>query len=160
MEFEPIGVVRSNHASANGTPIQPRFATGCEGRIELRAELVEGLLDLEGFERIWILYILDRSAFRGLQVIPYRDTRPHGIFATRAPARPNPIGMSCVRLKGIRGHILDLEEVDILDGTPVLDIKPYIPEYDAYPEASAGWVEAESVRQGPRVADERFEGRR
>lgn len=157
MSFEPIGVVRSSHASAKGTPIQPRFAEGCRGRIELRPELAEGLLDLEGFDRIWIIYLLDRTAFRDLKIVPYRDTQPHGIFATRAPARPNPIGLSCVRLRGIRGHILDIEEVDILDGTPVLDLKPYIPEYDAYPEAKAGWVEAEAVRQGPRVADERFE---
>src|ERR1035438_167598 len=119
MEFEPIGVVRCSHVSAKGTPIQPRFAEGCQGSIELRPELAEGLLDLEGFERIWILYVLDRTAFRDLQVVPYRDTQAHGIFATRAPARPNPIGLSCVRLKGIHGHILDIEEVDILDGTHV-----------------------------------------
>ena len=157
MTFEPIGVVCSAHARAKGTPIQPCFAQGCPGRIELRPELAGGLQDLDGFERIWVLYLLDRTAFRDLQVLPYRDIRTHGIFATRAPARPNPIGLSCVRLRGIRGHILDIEEVDILDGTPVLDIKPYIPEYDAYPQAKAGWVEAESVRQGPKVADERFE---
>lgn len=160
MEFEPIGVLRSAHASAKGTPLQPCFAAGCAGRVELRPDLMEGLLDLEGFERIWILVLLDRTAFRELRVVPYRDTRAHGIFATRAPARPNPIGLSCVRLKEIRGHILEIEEVDILDGTPVLDIKPYIPEYDAYAEARTGWVASESVRQGPRVADERFEVRR
>src|ERR1035438_8956089 len=157
MEFEAIGVVRSSHASATGTPIQPRFAGACRGRIELRPELAEGLLDLEGFERIWVLYVLDRTEFRGLTVVPYRDTQPHGIFATRAPARPNPIGLSSVRLIGIRGSVLEIEEVDILDGTPVLDIKPYIPEYDAYPDAKAGRVEAEPVRQGPQVADGRFE---
>ena len=119
--------------------------------------LCDGLLDLDGFERIWVLYAFHRTEFRGLQVVPYRDTIPHGIFATRAPARPNPIGMSCVRLLGIRGHRLEIGEVDILDGTPILDIKPYIPEYDAYPAARAGWVEADAVRRGPRVADERFE---
>lgn len=157
MDFKPIGVVRSPHASAKGTPVQPRFAESCRGRIELLPGLVDGLMDLEGIERIWILYVLDRTVFQGLTVVPYRDTHPHGIFATRSPARPNPIGLSCVRLTGIRGHILDIEEVDILDGTPVLDIKPYIPEYDAYPAAGAGWVEQETVRLGPRVADGRFE---
>jgi tRNA-Thr(GGU) m(6)t(6)A37 methyltransferase TsaA len=159
MDFKPIGVVRSPHASAKGTLVQPRFAKSCRGRIELLPGLVDGLMDLQGFERIWVLCVLDRTGFRGLKVVPYRDIHPHGLFATRAPARPNPIGLSCVRLTGIRGHILDIEEVDILDGTPVLDIKPYIPEYDAYPEARAGWVEAESVRQRPCVADERFEAR-
>ena len=157
MRFEPIGLVRSAHARALGTPVQPCFAAGCPGRIELRPDLAEGLLDLRGFERIWVLYVFDRTQFRGLRVVPYRDTRSHGLFATRAPARPNPIGLSCVRLTGIRGATLDIEEVDILDGSPVLDIKPYIPEYDAYSDARAGWVEAESVRHGPRVADGRFE---
>jgi len=159
MEFEPIGVIRSSHFGAKGTPLQPRFAEGCRGTLELRPGLAEGLMDLEGFERVWLLVALDRTAFKELTVVPYRDTRPHGIFATRAPARPNPLGLSCVRLTGIRGHILDLEEVDLLDGTPVLDIKPYIPEYDAYPDARAGWTEDESVRRAPRLADERFEAK-
>jgi len=157
MAYPPIGKVRSGHAGSLGTPVQPRFAQGCRGELELRPELAEGLADLEGFERIWVIFAFDRSAFQGLRVVPYRDTHSHGIFATRAPARPNPIGLSCVRLLGIRGNILDLDEVDLLDGTPVLDIKPYIPDYDAYPEARAGWVDAQAVRQGPRVADARFE---
>jgi len=157
MDFTAIGTVRSGHAGASGTPVQPCFAQGCRGVLELRPELAEGLADLEGFERIWVLFAFDRSAFRGLTVVPYRDTRSHGIFATRAPARPNGIGLSCVRLLGIRGNLLDLDEVDLLDGTPVLDIKPYIPDYDSYPGVLAGWVEAEAVRQGPRVADGRFE---
>jgi tRNA-Thr(GGU) m(6)t(6)A37 methyltransferase TsaA len=160
MDFAPIGVLRSHHASAKGTPVQPCFAAGCPGWINLFPGLVDGLMDLEGFERIWVIFAFDRTEFQALKVLPYRDTAPHGIFATRAPARPNPIGMSCVRLKGIRGHVLDIEDVDILDGTPVLDIKPYIPEYDAYPGVAAGWVDASAVRQGPRVADERFEARR
>jgi len=157
MHFEPIGVIRSIHTSATGTPIQPAFAASSRGRIELRPELADGLKDLEGFDRIWVLYAFDRTEFKELQVIPYRDTRPHGIFATRAPARPNPIGLSCLRLLGIQGHILEIDEVDILDGTPVLDIKPYMPDYDAYPEARSGWADGESVRSGPSVADDRFE---
>jgi tRNA-Thr(GGU) m(6)t(6)A37 methyltransferase TsaA len=106
-----------------------------------------------------VLYVFDRTQFEGLQVVPYRDPNPHGIFATRAPARPNPIGISCVRLAGIRGHMLDIEDVDILDGTPVLDIKPYIPEFDAHPQARAGWMDSDAVRRGPQVADGRFEKR-
>jgi len=151
------GIVRSSHTSDAGTPIQPAFASTSKGRIELRPELAEGLKDLEGFDRIWVIYVFDRSAFKDLQVVPYRDKRPHGIFATRAPARPNPIGLSPVRLTAIHGSVLEIEEVDILDGTPVLDIKPYMPDYDAYPEARAGWADEEIVRQGPYVADDRFE---
>lgn len=159
MHFEPIGIVRSRFVQASGTPIQPCRAAGCEGRVELLPQFVEGLQDLEGFDRIWLIYCFDRAAKPKMRVIPYRDTIEHGMFATRVPARPNPIGISCVKLLGIEGAILRLSEVDILDGTPLLDIKPYIPQYDNYPVDRCGWIDR--LQRGPNdaavVADGRFD---
>jgi len=158
MVFEPIGVIRSAFTQATGTPIQPCRAAGSAGRVELLAPYVAGLQDLDGFDRIWLLYHFDRAAAARLQVIPYRDVVEHGIFATRVPARPNALGMSCVRLVQIAGAVLHLDEVDILDGTPLLDIKPYVPEYDNYPIRRCGWIDR--VPDVPVVADARFEKRR
>jgi tRNA-Thr(GGU) m(6)t(6)A37 methyltransferase TsaA len=117
---------------------------------------VEGLADLEGFDRIWLLYWCDRSARARMRVIPYRDTQERGLFATRAPARPNPIGLSCVRLLRIADHVLHIGDVDILDGTPLLDIKPYVPAFDSFPAARHGWLSERSTER--LVADGRFHG--
>lgn len=155
MNFEPIGVIHSPYRQAAGTPIQPYRAAGSPGWIALRPELVAGLKDLEGFERVWILYHFDRASEAKLHVIPYRDVVEHGIFATRVPARPNAIGMSCVRLVRIEGNILELADVDVLDGTPLLDIKPYVPQYDNYPVRRCGWIDR-APDKGV-VADGRFE---
>lgn len=157
MYFEPIGVIRSSFVQATGTPIQPSRAIDSVGCVELLPQFVEGLADLAGFDRIWLLYVFDRTAHARMRVIPYRDTVEHGIFATRVPARPNPIGMSCVKLIGIEGNVLRLAEVDILDGTPLLDIKPYVPQYDNYPITRCGWID--HLPDEPVVADGRFEKR-
>ena len=116
---------------------------------------MEGLADLDGFDRIWLIYWFHRASAAKMSVIPYRDTVAHGLFATRVPARPNLIGMSCVRLLNIEGQILRLAEVDILDDTPLLDIKPYVPQYDNYPVQRCGWLD--TVPDNPVVADDRFE---
>ena len=160
--FHAIGIVRSPHTKQKGTPIQPRFAEGTEGVIEIAEEYAEALRDLDGFERIWVLYVFDRASRPSLTVTPYIDTEPRGLFATRAPSRPNPVGMSCVRLLAVDGTTLRLAELDMLDGTPVLDIKPYAPRFDAYPDARAGWLDGEDVRRRASggLADERFEGGR
>lgn len=155
--FEPIGILHSSHFQQAGTPVQPCFAEGCSGVVELRPGLAEGLQDLEGFERIWLIYVLDRAEFRDLKVVPYLDTRGHGIFATRSPARPNPIGLSCVRVTRIQGHRIEIEEVDILNGTPILDIKPYVPAFDAHPAVASGWMSQVEMRAPRKVADGRFQ---
>jgi tRNA-Thr(GGU) m(6)t(6)A37 methyltransferase TsaA/thioredoxin type arsenate reductase len=157
MTLEPIGVIRSPFHQAAGTPIQPRAAGGAAGEVEIFPKFAAGLKDLEGFERIWILYWFDRANFdeRRLTVIPYLDSAPRGLFATRAPARPNPIGMSSVRLLEVCGNILKVADVDMLDGTPVLDIKPYVERFDSYEGVRSGWLEACDL-QG-KVADSRFE---
>jgi tRNA-Thr(GGU) m(6)t(6)A37 methyltransferase TsaA len=149
-----IGVVRTPFLEPTGTPIQPRFSEGTQGTISVRDEYAEGLDDIEGFERLWLIYWLDRIPAAKLKIVPYRDTRERGLFATRAPCRPNPIGLSVVRLLRREGSTLHVADVDLLDNTPLLDIKPYIPEYDAYPESRAGWVNETTVSR--KVADGRF----
>ena len=155
MHLTPIGTIRTPFRQATGTPIQPVRAAGTHGTVELFTPIVAGLADLAGFERVWLLYWFDRAREARMRVIPYRDHVERGLFATRAPARPNPIGLSCVRLLGIEAAVLHVAEVDILDGTPLLDIKPYVPHYDDYPVTRCGWID--TVPDIPVVADDRFE---
>jgi tRNA-Thr(GGU) m(6)t(6)A37 methyltransferase TsaA len=136
----PIGVIRSPWTEARGTPIQPTFAEGARGQLLVDPEHEAALTDIEGFERLWLIYWLDRSGPCRPLVTPYLDDRPHGVFATRSPARPNPIGLSAVRLLERRGCTLEVADVDVLDGTPLLDVKPYVPRFDAW-TGRAGWVD-------------------
>ena len=151
-----IGTIHSPFTQQAGTPTQPRNAEGIEGSVTLHPEYAPALLDLDGFDRVWLVYWFDRSRPAQLTVTPYHDTKPHGLFATRAPARINGIGISPVKLLGVEGNILRVSEIDILDGTPLLDIKPYVPEFDAYPEAKSGWLALAPERPGPVRADGRF----
>ncbi len=154
LTFSPIGVIHTPFHGATGTPIQTAFAEGAEGQVEVRDEVAEGLKDLEGFERIWLIYAFDRASDARLLVIPYRDTVHRGVFSTRAPCRPNPIGLSCVRLIRIEGNVLHVRNVDMLDGTPLLDIKPYAPRFDHFQVDRCGWLDRSDDH---RVADDRFE---
>jgi tRNA (adenine37-N6)-methyltransferase len=142
----PIGVVRSPFREKVEAPRQAAAARGVAGAIEIRAEHVHALSDLEGFERIWVLFWFDRAAFARSKVLPPRSDVKRGVFATRSPHRPNPIGMSAVRLERVCGTTLHVRDLDILDGTPVLDLKPYLPYADAFPESGAGWLEAPDPR--------------
>ena len=155
MKLTPIGIIHSPHQQATGTPIQASLATGVEGTVEVFPEYAPGLRDLDGFERIWLVYWFDRAAPAQLVVTPYLDATPRGLFATRAPARPNPIGLSPVRLLGITGHCLRVADLDVLDNTPLLDIKPYVPRFDRFDVTRCGWLDAVSARDG--LADDRFE---
>ncbi len=157
MHLTQIGVVHSPFTRAAGTPVQPFCATGTEGQIEIFDSYLDGLQDLDGFQRIWVLFWCHLASQPKLKVIPYRDTAAHGLFATRAPSRPNPIGLSTVRLLEISGRMLHVGELDILNGTPVLDIKPYVSQYDSYPTQRCGWLEGDQVQKGVIVADDRFE---
>ncbi len=156
MDLKPIGKIHSPFKEQAGTPIQPGWGDDPgEGEVEVFEEFAEGLADLDGFERIWLIYRLDRAAPAKLKVTPYRDTVEHGVFTTRSPSRPNAIGISCVRLLGVEGRRLHVAELDILDGTPLLDIKPYSPRFDAWPDAKAGWLDGKG--SGRLRADDRFE---
>ncbi len=152
----PIGVIHSAHASAAGTPIQPAYAENSEGRVVVDPAYEEALVDIEGFERVWLIYRFDRAKPFAPRVVPYRDTETHGLFATRAPGRPNAIGMSVVRLLDRDDNVLTVGDLDVLDGTPLLDIKPYVPAFDAYPSSRAGWLE--EANEDREVADDRFHG--
>ena len=151
--YEPIGVIRSPFREPQGTPIQPSAARGVEGRVEVFPEYAEGLTDLEGFSHVVLIYHFHRSGPARLSVRPYMDDREHGVFATRAPARPNPIGLSVVRLLKVEGNVLHVADVDIVDGTPLLDIKPYVPQFDAAAGARIGWLQGKLGRL-PRARDD------
>ncbi len=142
MKLKPIGVIRSPFTTPAGTPIQPTFAGGAEGTVEVFEKYAEGLKDLDGFDRIWLIYWFDRVSQVNLLVRPFMDTARRGLFATRAPCRPNPIGLSSVRLLRIEKNILHVADLDILDGTPLLDIKPYAARFDHLPAARSGWLDA------------------
>jgi tRNA-Thr(GGU) m(6)t(6)A37 methyltransferase TsaA len=150
----PIGVIRSPYCEPAGTPIQPVFADTVESTADILPQYAEGLQDLAGFERIWLIYWLNRAPAARLRVVPFRDTAERGVFATRAPCRPNPIGLSCVQLLGVRGNVVTFRGADILDGTPLLDLKPYVSQFDAFPIARAGWLD--SASSNDTRADDRF----
>ncbi len=152
--YRPIGIIRSPFLEPEGTPIQPVFAGDAEGRVEVFPPFAEGLCDLEGFERIWLLYHLHRAAPCRLVVTPFLDDQPHGVFAVRSPARPNAIGLSCVRLIRRDGTTLFVAGIDVIDGTPLWDIKPYVPRFDAFPVSRSGWFDEASG--GTTRADGRF----
>ncbi|MFT3739315.1 MAG: tRNA (N6-threonylcarbamoyladenosine(37)-N6)-methyltransferase TrmO [Breznakibacter sp.] len=139
--MHPIGTIRTPHTQINNMPIQPVAAEGIEGYIELFPEYVDGLKDIEGFSHVTLLYHFHKIDGYELQVIPFMDTEKRGIFACKAPKRPNAIGMSTVKLKGVEGNIVRIEQVDMLDGTPLLDIKPFYPRYDNRGDVTIGWLE-------------------
>jgi len=128
--YRPIGIIHSPFKEPKGTPIQPKAAKGIEGTIELFPEYQRGLKDIEGFSHIILIYHFHLSTKYTLEVKPYMDDKLHGLFATRAPARPNPIGLSVVRLTEVKGNSLYIKGVDIVDGTPLLDIKPFVSEFN------------------------------
>lgn len=134
-----IGVIHSEHTIAENTPIQPVYAKGCKGYVEVCEEFAEGLKDLEGFSHIYLIYHFHQCRQVKLTVQPFLQDVNHGIFSTRAPFRPNPIGLSVVELTRIEGNILHLDGVDILDGTPLLDIKPYTAKFDLHDVKCNGW---------------------
>lgn len=156
--YRPIGIIHSGFTKQEGTPVQSVFAGNAKGWLELDPAYAPALKDLDGFERIWVLYHLDRAAAYRPLVLPYLDNAQHGLFATRSPPRPNPIGISTLRLVSIEGSRVNVDGMDILDGTPLLDLKPYVPEFDAFIPSRAGWFD-KAPKQN-RSADSRFEANR
>jgi tRNA-Thr(GGU) m(6)t(6)A37 methyltransferase TsaA len=156
ISYSPIGTIKSPFKEPKGTPIQTSAAIGVEGIVEIFQEFADGLKDLEGFSHIILLYHFHLAKEASLQVKPFLDERNHGVFATRAPSRPNPIGISVVRLVNIEGNMLRIEDVDIVDGTPLLDIKPYVPEFDIQEVERKGWLDKKINKLATSRDDGRF----
>lgn len=152
--FHPIGVIRSGHVDPARTPIQPVYAKGCRGRVEVLPEFAAGLRDIEGFSHILLVYCFHRAGAAELLVKPFLQDVKRGVFATRAPRRPNAIGISTVRLLGRDGAVLHVGDLDVLDGTPLLDIKPYVSRFDRIQVDGNGWQDevddATALRRGAR----------
>ncbi len=156
IKFKPIGLIRTPFDDISGMPIQPTGAEGVRGTIDIFPEYVPGLMDLEGFSHIILLYHLHKIKSASLVVRPFLDSKEHGIFATRAPRRPNPIGFSVVKLVEIQKESLSIENVDILDRTPLIDIKPYLPEFDHFAADRLGWYETVQGKVATHRSDSRF----
>lgn len=152
----PIGTIHTPHTDLANMPIQPTSAKGVQGWIELDPSYTEGLKDLEGFSHIILLYHFHQSQGYKLTVTPYLDKTQRGLFATRAPKRPNPIGLSIVKLNSIEGNRLNIENIDVLDGTPLLDIKPYVPVFDDQKDVRFGWLEKAREEVHTKRSDDRF----
>ena len=156
IHYRSIGIVHSPFQDIEGMPIQPKGAAGIQGTVEVFPEFAAGLKDLDGFSHVILIYHFHQVQEAKLVVTPFLDSQPRGVFATRAPKRPNPIGLSVVKLLGIEGNLLRVENVDILDGTPLLDIKPYVPEFDQYPAERVGWLAREKEKVRHKRSDSRF----
>ena len=141
IQCKPIGIIHSPFKEPSDTPIQPAFAGDIEGTVEIFPEYSEGLTDLEGFSYIILIYHFHLSKEFSLKVKPYLDDQLRGVFATRAPSRPNQIGISLVRLIRVDKEKLHIRGIDIIDGTPLLDIKPYVPQFDIQKAVKIGWLE-------------------
>jgi len=149
VSYRPIGVIRSEHNVAERTPIQPVYARGCQGKVEVFPEFEDGLRDLEGFSHIYLIYHFHRSEKVKLTVKPFLQDIERGVFSTRATCRPNAIGISIVELQRRQENILFIDGVDVLDGTPLLDIKPYTAKFDLVQTTRNGWQDdvAEEIAQ-------------
>ena len=156
MKYKPIGIIHSPFKDINGMPIQPTAAKGITGTVEVKPEYADGLRDIEGFSHIILIYHFHLSEGYSLEVKPFMDDHLRGVFATRAPRRPNPIGISVVKLAKIEGRILQVEDLDIVDGTPLLDIKPYVPEFDVQKAERTGWLSKSTYELSEVRSDERF----
>lgn len=156
IRFHAIGVIHTPFKTLEGMPIQPAGAAGVKGAVEVFEQYRPGLKDLEGFSHIILMYHFHGSRGFTLSVVSFLDSQPRGLFATRAPKRPNPIGLSVVQLDKIENGILYIQNVDILDNTPLLDIKPYVPEFDAPKKVRIGWLEKARKAASRKKSDDRF----
>ncbi len=156
-EIKPIGVIHSPHQSIQDMPIQPKGAQAVAGYLELNEELTGGLKDLQGFSHIYLLYSFHQATRTELEVIPFMDTQSRGVFSTRSPLRPNHIGLSIVQLIKVEGNRVYVNGIDVLDGTPLLDIKPYIAGFDRVEESTSGWLKASDEEIVEKRSDDRFQ---
>ena len=141
IQYRPIGIIHTPYKTPEGTPIQPSASKGVEADVEVFEKYAKGLTDLEGFSHLYLIYHFHLSRKYSLKVKPFLDDESRGLFATRAPSRPNAIGLSIVELIGTEKNTLQVKNIDVLDGTPLLDIKPYVPGFDIYKVRKIGWME-------------------
>jgi tRNA-Thr(GGU) m(6)t(6)A37 methyltransferase TsaA len=156
LEVKPIGTIHSPFFTPQGMPIQASGAKGIHGTVEVFPEYAQGLDDLSGFSHLHLIYFFHLAKPFALKVKPFLDEVERGLFATRAPSRPNPIGLSVVRLLKIESRLLHVEDIDVVDGTPLLDIKPYVPEFDVREADRIGWLGAVRNRAEETCSDNRF----
>ncbi len=154
--FKIIGIIHTPFNEPQGTPISSLAGSGVKGTIEIFTQYTEGLKDIDGFSHLSLIYFMHRVNKDGLVGIPFMDDKPHGVFAMRSPLRPNHIGISVVRLLAIHNNILDIKDLDILDGTPLLDIKPYLPDVDSRTECRTGWFASNIHKMGYTRDDGRY----
>lgn len=154
--IQPIGIIHTPFTNLEDMPIQPKGAQGTIGEIILDKEHQEGLADLQGFSHIYLLYQFHQAKRTALTVTPFMDTNPRGVFATRSPLRPNHIGLSIVELISINENILQVRGIDVLDGTPLVDIKPYIAAFDEVTESRSGWMKGTKNDVAEKRSDSRF----
>lgn len=156
IEFSPIGIIHTPFKTIENMPIQPTADKSSEGWIEIYDEYSDGLADLDGFSHIYLLFYLHECNSYQLKVKPFLDTVERGIFATRSPARPNPVGLSVVTLMSVTGNILKIQGIDILDGTPLIDIKPFVPMFEDRTNVRTGWFSDKEKDLPGRFSDGRF----
>lgn len=156
MIIQPIGIIHSPFTSLTDMPIQPGGAAETTGTVTVDEQYREGLADLEGFSHIYLLYAFHRAARTALTVTPFMDSQARGVFATRSPLRPNHIGLSIVEIVAIAGDTITVRGIDVLDGTPLLDIKPYIAAFDAVGPSRSGWMRASAAAVARKRSDDRF----
>ncbi|MFA9370559.1 MAG: tRNA (N6-threonylcarbamoyladenosine(37)-N6)-methyltransferase TrmO [Labilibaculum antarcticum] len=157
IKFETLGIIKTSYKTLENMPIQPMGAKGLTASIVLKPEFVDGLMDLEEFSHVTLIYHLHKVMDYKLKVTPFMDTVEHGVFATRSPRRPNAIGISTVKLIGINGNILHIEDADVLDGTPLLDIKPFFGQFDNRENVKSGWLDRKwDEKHRTLKSDERF----
>ena len=154
--MEPIGIIHSPFTDIENMPIQPKGAMDIEGTVHIQVHYIEGLKDLDGFSHIYLIYLFHKASRTRLTVTPFLDKFERGVFATRSPLRPNHIGLSIVKLVKIEGAILTIRGVDVIDGTPLLDIKPYIENFDSVVNSTSGWMKADTREVSEKRSDCRF----
>jgi tRNA-Thr(GGU) m(6)t(6)A37 methyltransferase TsaA len=156
--YKPIGIIHSPFTEPAGTPIQAIASQGAEGSVEVFQQYGAGLRDINGFSHLYLVYCFHLARTPSLMVKPFLDDQTRGVFSTRAPNRPNPIGISIVELIGVNDNILHVRDMDILDGTPLLDIKPYLPDFDHRDAKKIGWLQKKIERLSGSRDDGRFRG--
>ncbi|MFB6128382.1 MAG: tRNA (N6-threonylcarbamoyladenosine(37)-N6)-methyltransferase TrmO [Halorhabdus sp.] len=155
-QCDPIGTIHSPFDEPSGMPIQPPVSADTEGTVDVQSQYADGLADLDGFSHCILLYQFHEAGEAALAVTPFLDDEERGVFATRAPTRPNPIGLSVVGIEAIDGASMTVRGIDVLDGTPLLDVKPFVPGFDVPEDAETGWIDADEQSSARGYADDRF----